>query len=281
MSQPLEAPGGQPADRIPPKLEISHVTKTFFPYSVNERVALDDFSLSLTDGDFVTVIGSNGAGKSTLLSVVAGVYRPERGAVRIDGADVTKLPEHSMARLVGRVFQDPMAGTAPDLTIEENMAVALHRGRRRGLGRGVTSAKRERFRNELAVMGLGLENRLTTKVGYLSGGQRQALSLVMAVFSRPSILLLDEHTAALDPARAELITRITAQEVEAHKLTTVMVTHNMDQALRLGNRLILMHEGKIRLELDGEAKALSTVDTLLEQFNQRTSGAVSDRTLLS
>jgi len=266
---------------VPPKLEISHVTKTFFPYSVNERVALDDISLDLQDGDFVTVIGSNGAGKSTLLSVVAGVYRPERGAVRIDGTDVTRLPEHSMAQFVGRVFQDPMAGTAPDLTIEENMAVALHRGRTRGLGRGVTSAKKERFRDELAVMGLGLENRLTTKVGYLSGGQRQALSLVMAVFSRPSILLLDEHTAALDPARAELITRITAQEVEAHKLTTLMVTHNMEQALRLGNRLILMHEGKIELELDGEAKALSTVDTLLEQFNQRTSGAVSDRTLLS
>jgi len=264
-----------------PKLEISHVTKTFFPYSVNERVALDDFSLSLADGDFVTIIGSNGAGKSTLLSVVAGVYRPERGSVSIDGKDVTRLPEHRMARFVGRVFQDPMAGTAPDLTIEENMAVALHRGSMRGLGRGVTSAKRERFRTELAVMGLGLEDRLTTKVGYLSGGQRQALSLIMAIFSRPSILLLDEHTAALDPARAELITRITAQEVASHRLTTLMVTHNMDQALRLGNRLILMHEGKIRLELSGEEKSHATVDSLLEQFSQRTGGDVSDRTLLS
>jgi len=276
MSQQSPIPAGQA-----PKLEISHVTKTFFPYSVNERVALDDFSLSLADGDFVTVIGSNGAGKSTLLSVIAGVYRPERGTVGIDGADVTRLPEHAMARLVGRVFQDPMAGTAPDLTIEENMAVALHRGTRRGLGHGVTTAKRTRFREELAILGLGLENRLTTKVGYLSGGQRQALSLVMAVFSRPSILLLDEHTAALDPARAELITRITAQEVSTHRLTTLMVTHNMSQALRLGNRLILMHEGKIRLELSGEDKAHATVDGLLEQFNQRTSGAISDRTLLS
>ena len=275
-----ETPGLEPSDQIPAKLEISHVTKTFFPYSVNERVALDDFSLSLADGDFVTIIGSNGAGKSTLLSVVAGVYRPERGTVSIDGVDVTRLPEYSMARFVGRVFQDPMAGTAPDLTIEENMAVALHRGRRRGLGRGVTAAKKARFRDELAVMGLDLENRLTTKVGYLSGGQRQALSLIMAVFSRPSILLLDEHTAALDPARAELIISITAQEVAAHKLTTLMVTHNMEQALRLGNRLILMHEGRIELQLDDEEKAHSTVDDLLQQFSQRTSGAVSDRTLL-
>ena len=268
-------------DQIPPKLDIIHVTKTFFPYSVNERVALDDFSLSLADGDFVTVIGSNGAGKSTLLSVIAGVYRPDRGIIAMDGWNVTRLPEHSMARRVGRVFQDPMAGTAPDLTIEENMAVALNRGKTRGLGRGVTPAKRAYFREELAILGLGLEDRLTTKVGYLSGGQRQALSLVMAVFSRPSILLLDEHTAALDPARAELITRITAQEVGAHHLTTLMVTHNMEQALRLGNRLILMHEGKIELELDAYQKARSTVDDLLQQFSQRTSGAVSDRTLLS
>ncbi len=268
-----------PADATP-KLTVSHVTKTFFPYSVNERVALDDFSLTLADGDFVTVIGSNGAGKSTLLSVIAGVYRPERGSLTLDGHDVTRAPEHAKARYVGRVFQDPMAGTAPGLTIEENMAVALHRGHRRGLGRGVTSAKRTRFREELAVLGLGLEDRLTTKVGYLSGGQRQALSLVMAVFSRPSILLLDEHTAALDPARAELITRITAQEVAAHRLTTVMVTHNMEQALRLGNRLILMHEGRIQLELSGPDKQAATVDSLLDQFARRTGGLASDRTLL-
>ncbi len=265
----------------PVKLEINHITKTFFPYSVNERVALNDLSLAVSDGDFVTIIGSNGAGKSTLLSVIAGVYRPERGQLLIDGYDVTRLPERSKARLVGRVFQDPMAGTAPELTIEENMAVAWHRGAVRGLGRGVTAAKRRRFREELAVLGLGLEDRLTTKVGYLSGGQRQALSLVMAVFSRPSILLLDEHTAALDPARAELITRITAQEVAAHGLTTLMVTHNMEQALRLGNRLILMHEGQIHLELAGEAKGAATVDSLLKQFAATTGGQASDRTLLA
>ncbi|MCL2735879.1 MAG: ATP-binding cassette domain-containing protein [Propionibacteriaceae bacterium] len=271
---------GAPSGGAAPKLELRHVTKTFFPYSVNERTALDDVSLTMADGDFVTVIGSNGAGKSTLLSVVAGVFRPERGQVFIDGRDVTHLPEHSMARLVGRVFQDPMAGTAPDLTIEENMALAWHRGRRRGLGRGVTAAKRARFRDELAVMGLGLENRLTTQVGYLSGGQRQALSLIMAVFSRPSILLLDEHTAALDPARAELITRITEQEVASHRLTTLMVTHNMDQALRLGNRLILMHEGTIHLELTGQEKQTTTVDGLLDQFARRTGDLAADRTLL-
>ncbi|MDR2930445.1 MAG: ATP-binding cassette domain-containing protein [Propionibacteriaceae bacterium] len=268
-------------DVTPAKLELSHVTKTFFPYSVNERVALDDFCLSLADGDFVTVIGSNGAGKSTLLSVVAGVYRPDKGRLSIDGIDVTGWTEQAKARHVGRVFQDPMAGTAADLTVEENMAVAAYRGRRRGLGRAVSRPKREHFREELSVMGLGLEDRLTTKVGYLSGGQRQALSLIMAVFSRPSILLLDEHTAALDPARAELITRITRQEVASHHLTTLMVTHNMDQALRLGNRLVLMHEGRIQLELSGQTKADASVDELLAQFAERTGQQASDRSLLA
>lgn len=264
----------------PAKLELDQVSKTFFPYSVNERVALSDFSLRLADGDFVTVIGSNGAGKSTLLSVIAGVYRPERGQVFLDGADVTKLPEYAKAAKVGRVFQDPMAGTAPNLTIEQNLAIAAHRGRRRGLGLGVTRAKRQRFRQELAVLGLGLEDRLTTRAGYLSGGQRQALCLVMAVMSRPSLLLLDEHTAALDPSRAELITRITEQEVAAHALTTLMVTHNMTQALRLGNRLIMLHEGRIVLELAGAAKRAATVDWLLDRFTETTGDLAPDRTLL-
>lgn len=261
-----------------PKLEISEVSKTFFPYSVNERVALDSVSLKLADGDFVTVIGSNGAGKSTLLSVVAGLYKPEEGRILIDGVDVTGWPEPRMACRVGRVFQDPMAGTAPNLTIEENLAVAAQRGQVRGLGFGLTSAKRRWFREQLAVLGLGLEDRLTTRAAYLSGGQRQALSLVMATFTRPDILLLDEHTAALDPQRAELITRLTQQEVAASHLTTLMVTHNMSQALRLGNRLVMMHAGRIVLDLSGEDKAKATVEDLLAQFEQRS--ALSDTTLL-
>ncbi|MCL2782375.1 MAG: ATP-binding cassette domain-containing protein [Propionibacteriaceae bacterium] len=262
-----------------PRLDIRGVSKTFFPYSVNERVALDDVSLQLEDGDFVTVIGSNGAGKSTLLSVVAGLYRPERGRVLIDGVDVTGWPEPRMACRVGRVFQDPMAGTSPGLTIEENLAVAAHRGRVRNLGWGITAAKRAWFRQQLAVLGLGLEDRLTTRAAYLSGGQRQALSLVMATFTRPDILLLDEHTAALDPQRAELITRLTQQEVAANKLTTLMVTHNMAQALRLGNRLIMMHAGRIVLELADEAKANASIDDLLAEFEKR--AALTDRTLLA
>ena len=262
-----------------PKLDVQGVSKTFFPYSVNERVALDGISLSVADGDFVTIIGSNGAGKSTLLSVIAGLYKPEQGRVLIDGKDVTGWSEPAMARRVGRVFQDPMAGTAPELTIEENMAVASRRGDVRGLRRGLTAKSRRRFRDELAVLGLGLEDRLTTKAAYLSGGQRQALSLVMATFTHPDILLLDEHTAALDPKRAELITELTQREVAASKLTTLMVTHNMTQALRLGNRLLMMHAGQIVLDLAGDAKARATVEDLLAEFEKR--AALTDRTLLA
>ncbi|MCL2653959.1 MAG: ABC transporter ATP-binding protein [Propionibacteriaceae bacterium] len=262
-----------------PKLDVQGVSKTFFPYSVNERVALDEVSLSVSDGDFVTIIGSNGAGKSTLLSVIAGLYKPEQGRVFIDGQDVTGWTEPAMARRVGRVFQDPMAGTAPELTIEENMAVASRRGSVRGLRRGLTARSRRHFRDELAVLGLGLEDRLTTKAAYLSGGQRQALSLVMATFTHPDILLLDEHTAALDPKRAELITELTEREVAASKLTTLMVTHNMAQALRLGNRLLMMHAGRIVLDLAGEAKTKATVEDLLAEFEKR--AALTDRTLLT
>lgn len=262
------------------KLQACHITKVFFPGTINERKALDDVSLELLDGDFVTVIGSNGAGKSTMLNVLAGVYRPEAGSILIDGIDVTKMPEHKVSRHVGRVFQDPMAGTSPQLTIEENLAIAISRGKPRGLGRGVTAERRAQFIEELASLELGLENRLKAKVGFLSGGQRQALSLVMATFSKPSILLLDEHTAALDPGRAELITKLTQSEVARHKLTTVMVTHNMNQALRLGNRLIMMHEGKIILDLAGTAKQQATVEDLLYQFGNL-GAQLSDRTLLS
>ena len=261
-------------------LEITSVRKAFFPHSANEKVALDGVSLTLADGDFVTIIGSNGAGKSTLLNVISGRYRPDAGTIAVDGQDLTRLPDWRIARYMGRVFQDPMAGTAPHLTIEENLALALARGSRRGLGTGVSKAKRERFRHELAVLEQGLEDRLTMKVGLLSGGQRQALSLVMAAFQRPRVLLLDEHTAALDPQRAELITQLTEQLVRTHQLTTLMVTHNMEQALRLGNRLVMMHEGRIILELAGPDKEHATVADLLHRFEQTRGAVLSDRSLL-
>lgn len=262
-------------------LDIRGVTKKFFAHTVDERTALNDLSLRLADGDFVTVIGSNGAGKSTLLNVIAGVYRPDAGSIWIDGKDVTKLADFAVARYVGRVFQDPMKGTAPQLTIEENLSLALGRGRARSLGRSLTRAKRERFRRELATLDQGLEDRLKTTVGLLSGGQRQALSLLMAAASQPRILLLDEHTAALDPTRAELITRLTSDVVERHHLTTIMVTHNMELALRLGNRLIMMHDGGIVFELEGEAKRRATVEGLLEQFEKTKGASMSDRSLLN
>ncbi len=261
-------------------LRLSHISKTFFPHTVNERVALNDVSLVVEEGDFVTVIGSNGAGKSTLLNIVAGKFRPDSGTVVVDGTDVTKLPDYALAAYLARVFQDPMAGTAPHLTIEENLALALARGKRRLLARGVTNAKRARFREELVNLELGLENRLKMKVGLLSGGQRQALSLVMATFSEPRILLLDEHTAALDPQRAAVITRLTAEAVERHRLTALMVTHNMDQALKVGNRLIMMHEGRIIFELAGAAKQQASVADLLAQFEKIKGASLSDRTLL-
>jgi putative ABC transport system ATP-binding protein len=260
-------------------LEIREVTKTFFPGTPNEKIALNSLSLTLQQGDFVTVIGSNGAGKSTLLNVIAGELQPEQGSVWIDNTDVTKLPAHKVANYVGRVFQDPMVGTTPNGTIEQNLAMALARGKRRGLRRGVTSAKRELFRRELKTLELGLEDRLRTDAGFLSGGQRQALSLLMATFSRPRILLLDEHTAALDPARAELVSKITREQVERFGLTTLMVTHNMRQALSMGNRLIMMHEGRIVYELSGEAKGKATVEDLLSQFEAI--GSLNDRTLLA
>ena len=261
-------------------LDVDTVTKTFFPGSVNERVALRDLDLHLAEGEFVTVIGSNGAGKSTLLNIVSGKRRPETGAVRIGGRDVTRLADFQRARYIGRVFQDPMAGTAPHMTIEENLAIALERGRRRGLRRGVTGAKRGRFRDELASLELGLENRLKAKVGLLSGGQRQALSLLMATFSEPQILLLDEHTAALDPQRAALITRLTAELVERHRLTTLMVTHNMEQALSMGTRLVMMHEGGIILDVDDARKSRMAPADLLAEFEKIKGGGLDDRTLL-
>ena len=261
-------------------LEIKGINKTFFPGTVNERKALRDINLNLSEAEFVTVIGSNGAGKSTILNMVGGKLRPDTGTVGIDGKEVTRLPDHARAKYIGRVFQDPMAGTAPNMSIEENMSLALGRGRFRGLAAGVTTRKRDQFVDELASLELGLENRLKSKVGLLSGGQRQALSLLMATFSGPKILLLDEHTAALDPQRAALVARLTEEIVQRHKLTTLMVTHNMEQALRLGSRLIMMHDGQIILDLDSAQKAKMTVPDLLHEFEKIKGAQLDDRTML-
>lgn len=262
-------------------LAIEQISKTFFPGTINERRALVDVSLKLDEGDFVTVIGSNGAGKSTLLNAISGRYTVDTGQITIDGASVAKLKEHQRARYVGRVFQDPMAGTAPDLTIEQNLALALQRGRTRGLGLGVTKERRERFREDLKSLELGLEDRLKAKVGLLSGGQRQALSLLMAGFTSPRILLLDEHTAALDPQRAALVSTLTERIVAEEKLTTLMVTHNMEQALQLGNRLIMMHEGRIVFEASATEKQQLTVPRLLEEFSKIKGASFDDRALLN
>ena len=261
-------------------LKLRNINKTFFPNSINERVALSDINLDLDDGDFVTVIGSNGAGKSTVLNTIAGKVSPDTGIVEIAGRNVTRMKDFKRAKYVGRVFQDPMAGTSPDLTIEQNMALAERRGLSRGLSFGITKAKRQRFAAALEVLELGLEKRLSAKVGLLSGGQRQALSLLMATFSEPKILLLDEHTAALDPERARLVTHLTEKVVAEKNLTTLMVTHNMSQALEVGNRLIMMHEGDIILDVSGEAQASMSVEDLLAQFSNIKDAAVSDRTLL-
>lgn len=261
-------------------LQLENITKRFFGGTVNERTALDGLDLSLAEGDFVTVIGSNGAGKSTLLNVISGRYTPDEGQVVIDGRNVSRQAEHRRAARVGRVFQDPMAGTSPHLTIEENLAIAFGRGQRRGLRLAVTAAKREVFREELKSLELGLEDRLEMRVGMLSGGQRQALSLLMATHAKPAILLLDEHTAALDPSRAELITRLTGEQVARHNLTALMVTHNMQQAIELGNRLIMMHEGRIVLDVDEAAKKHTTPEHLLEEFGKIKGASLADRTLL-
>lgn len=262
-------------------LEISNISKTFFPNTVNERKALVDLSLNLNEGDFVTVIGSNGAGKSTLLNAVSGRYTVDSGTIEVDGNRVNRLKEYQRAKYIGRVFQDPMAGTAPNLTIEQNLSLALRRGKPRGLGLALTKTQRERFREELKALELGLENRLPAKVGLLSGGQRQALSLLMAGFTRPRILLLDEHTAALDPQRAELVSNLTERIVSQGGLTTLMVTHNMEQALHLGNRLIMMHEGRIVFQASAEEKRELTVPALLAEFGKIKGAMLDDRALLA
>jgi len=263
-------------------LEIQNLYKTFNAGTVNEKVALAGINLTLHDGDFCTVIGSNGAGKSTMLNAVAGVFPIDSGAIRIDGADVTALPEHRRADGVGRVFQDPMMGTAATMQIVENLALAARRGRRRGLRPGITRAERESYREQLAALELGLEDRMTTKVGLLSGGQRQALTLLMATLRRPKLLLLDEHTAALDPATASKVLALTDKIVNEHHLTTLMITHNMKDAIRHGNRLIMMNEGRIILDVAGEEKAKLTKADLLQKFADLSGdGLENDRILLS
>ncbi len=261
-------------------LELSNVSKLFNPGTPDEKIALLRVNLKLNPGDFVTVIGSNGAGKSTLMNIVSGVMKPDSGEVRIAGNDIQQLPEYRRSRWIGRVFQDPMAGTAPHMTIEENLAMAYARGKRRGLRFGVTSGKRSMFREQLKRLGIGLEDRLRAKVGLLSGGERQALSLLMATFTQPEILLLDEHTAALDPSRAELITRLTEDIIRELKLTTLMVTHNMEQAIRLGNRLIMMDKGRIILDVDEERKKDLTVERLLGEFERISGHKLSDDRLV-
>lgn len=260
-------------------LRLENVSKIFNPGTANERVALAGITLEIQAGDFVTIIGSNGAGKSTLLNVVAGVYPVDAGRLYLGGQDITGWPEHRRARFIGRVFQDPLLGTAASMTVEENLAMALRRGERRRLKKGVTAADRAFFREKLAEMGLGLENRLEEKVRLLSGGQRQALTLLMATLKKPELLLLDEHTAALDPKTAEKVLDLTVQLVQEHRLTTLMVTHNMQQALRAGNRTLMMDEGRIILDLRDQAKQRTTVADLLALFERR--GVYHDRLLLA
>ena len=250
-------------------LEVKNISKTFNPGTINEKHALTNLSLSLNDGDFVTVIGGNGAGKSTLLNAVAGVWPVDGGAVMIDGMDVTGMPEYKRAKYIGRVFQDPMMGTAPNMQIEENLALAYRRGKKRGLRWGVTAAEREFYREKLATLGLGLEDRLTAKVGLLSGGQRQALTLLMASLQTPKLLLLDEHTAALDPATAQKVLELSDRIISENKLTALMITHNMSDAIRHGNRLIMMDRGRIVLDISGEEKKRLTKADLLARFAEK------------
>ena len=263
-------------------LELHQVCKTFNPGTVNEKAALNHLSLTLEEGDFVTVIGGNGAGKSTMLNAISGVWPVDAGTVRIDGVDVTELSEHRRAVYLGRVFQDPMVGTAGNMTIEENLALAARRGEKRTLRWGIKKSEREQFKELLRPLGLGLEDRLTAKVGLLSGGQRQALTLLMASLKKPKVLLLDEHTAALDPKTAAKVLELSDQIVEEHKLTTLMVTHNMKDAIAHGNRLIMLDAGRVILDIRGEDKKKLTVPDLLARFTAASGEEVeSDRLLLA
>ncbi|MDD3278692.1 MAG: ABC transporter ATP-binding protein [Lachnospiraceae bacterium] len=263
-------------------LEIKNVYKTFNAGTINEKKALNGLNLTLNDGDFVTVIGGNGAGKSTMLNMIAGVYPVDSGSIMIDGVDVTRMSEHKRAKYLGRVFQDPMMGTAADMWIEENLALAGRRGQSRTLRWAISKGERADFRERLSELDLGLEDRMSTKVGLLSGGQRQALTLLMATLKKPKLLLLDEHTAALDPKTAANVLRLSDKFIEEEHLTALMVTHNMKDAITHGNRLIMMNDGKVILDISGEEKKKLTVEDLLQAFN-RISGDefANDRVLLS
>ena len=263
-------------------LEIQNVSKTFNAGTVNQKTALNGLNLKLNEGDFVTVIGGNGAGKSTMLNAVAGVWPVDEGKIIIDGVDVTRLSEHQRAAYIGRVFQDPMTGTAATMQIEENLALAARRGKPCTLRIGITKAEREQYRELLKTLDLGLENRLTARVGLLSGGQRQALTLLMASLQKPQLLLLDEHTAALDPKTAAKVLALTEKIIAEHHLTAMMVTHNMKDAIRLGNRLIMMHEGRIIYDVAGEEKKNLQVSDLLAKFEQASGGEfANDRMMLA
>ena len=261
-------------------LEITGINKTFNPGTINANHALKDLSLNLADGESIAVIGGNGAGKSTLLNAVAGVWNVDSGKICLGGVDVTHLPEYKRAKYIGRVFQDPMMGTAANMQIEENLALAARRGKHRGLRLGITKAEREHFRELLRILDLGLENRLTDKAGLLSGGQRQALTLLMATMQKPKLLLLDEHTAALDPKTAAKVMEVTRTLVNQDKLTTLMITHNMRDAIEYADRLIMMHEGRIALDICGEEKQKLTVEDLLAKFGQATGALEATDSLL-
>ncbi len=263
-------------------LKIENVKKTFNAGTVNEKVALNGLNLHLKEGEFATVIGGNGAGKSTMLNAVAGVWGVDSGTITIGGVDVTSLPEYKRAKYIGRVFQDPMMGTAATMQIDENLALAARRGMPRTLRPGITKAERENYKEQLKILDLGLEERMTAKVGLLSGGQRQALTLLMATLQQPKLLLLDEHTAALDPKTAAKVLEATQKIVERNKLTTMMITHNMRDAIAYGNRLIMMYNGRIVVDVSGEEKKKLTVEQLLNLFSQASgSDEVDDKLVLS
>ncbi len=258
-------------------IRLENITKTFNKGTADEKVAIDNLSLHIQPGEFVTVIGSNGAGKTTLLNLISGTYFPDSGKILIDGTDVTKTPEHKRAKFIGRVFQDPLIGTAASMSIEENLAMAEKRGQKRGLRWGVTKEKRKKYREVLKLLELGLEDRLKDPVGLLSGGQRQTLTLLMVTLSIPKVLLLDEHTAALDPKTAHKVLQLSREMIENYSLTTIMVTHNMQQAIEYGNRMIMLHEGRVRFDVSGEKKRNLSVEALVKSFGS----VLKDETLLS
>ena len=263
-------------------LQITNVEKTFNKGTINEKKALQNLNLTMNDGDFITVIGGNGAGKSTMMNMIAGVYPIDAGTITLDGVNISRWPEHKVAKYLGRVFQDPMRGTAAGLEIEENLALAYRRGERRSLKWGVAASEKEMYHEQLKTLGLGLEDRMTSKVGLLSGGQRQALTLLMATLKQPKLLLLDEHTAALDPKTAKTVLDLTEKIIAENHLTALMVTHNMKDAIRLGNRLIMMHEGHIIYDVAGEEKKNLHVSDLLKKFEEASGGEfANDRMMLS